>query len=288
MINFNGSSPRVRGTLLLLRLLLLRLRFIPAGAGNTLRSQCRCCRRTVHPRGCGEHGVTEMSPVIPDGSSPRVRGTRIRPAAGGEPHRFIPAGAGNTQLQFYCPFSLAVHPRGCGEHAARNLDRGHHVGSSPRVRGTLGRWLCILIVLRFIPAGAGNTSRAPCLETSGPVHPRGCGEHASHTPYTSSRNGSSPRVRGTPSFTIDSGTFSRFIPAGAGNTVFCSGIGSSFAVHPRGCGEHPSAARSSRYSAGSSPRVRGTRTDPIMGQHLKRFIPAGAGNTLSRLHPPLT
>ncbi len=51
----NGSSPRVRGTCLLLQLFVLWGRFIPARAGNIAT---RCQMHTavaVHPRACGEH-----------------------------------------------------------------------------------------------------------------------------------------------------------------------------------------------------------------------------------------
>ena len=54
-------------------------------------------------------------------------------------------------------------------------------------------------------------------------------------------------------------------------------------VHPRGCGEHAHFLDAWRGLIGSSPRVRGTRAAP--GSHLdeNRFIPAGAGNTPTRI-----
>ena len=71
-----GSSPRVRGTPTQTTPDGLQWRFIPAGAGNTDRSQPgRLCST---------------------GSSPRVRGTRLRRAVERQLARFIPAGAGNT------------------------------------------------------------------------------------------------------------------------------------------------------------------------------------------------
>ncbi len=53
-----GSSPRVRGTLVIYQPKAFYNRFIPAGAGNTsnLFIFVLCC--SVHPRGCGEHPFT--------------------------------------------------------------------------------------------------------------------------------------------------------------------------------------------------------------------------------------
>ncbi len=70
----------------------------------------------VHPRGRGEHEVILYCDTDSLGSSPRARGTRFVPyifVIGG---RFIPAGAGNTQIRFDGPLASAVHPRGRGEH----------------------------------------------------------------------------------------------------------------------------------------------------------------------------
>jgi len=91
-----------------------------------------------------------------------------------------------------------VHPRGCGEHFKITATISGVAGSSPRVRGTrLGiitrRQLIRFIpagagntlhlspfqtARRFIPAGAGNTSNAEIEPKKLTVHPRGCGEHS--------------------------------------------------------------------------------------------------------------
>ena len=71
--------------------------------------------------------------------------------------RFIPAGAGNTTDDQITTLWLGVHPRGCGEHLIRDAAMVGVDGSSPRVRGTHGDLDLVRQVIRFIPAGAGNT-----------------------------------------------------------------------------------------------------------------------------------
>ena len=213
-----GSSPRVRGTLRVCRRATGLMRFIPAGAGNTASTCWPTCATTVHPRGCGEHRSRGRRQRKNDGSSPRVRGTRRFSHRWKPATWFIPAGAGNTPAELYLFTLGAVHPRGCGEHAMHPKFVPPFSGSSPRVRGTQVECQVAGGERRFIPAGAGNTSRQRHLKSSFPVHPRGCGEHYMRSVAVDYRRGSSPRVRGTPAATGATDQRCRFIPAGAGNT----------------------------------------------------------------------
>ena len=254
-----GSSPRVRGTLLNAGLWGWTFRFIPAGAGNTFWPKSLPLVIPVHPRGCGEHNGSSEDPSAICGSSPRVRGTRTD----GNPHAA----------------SRAVHPRGCGEHYEAGEKAGQTGGSSPRVRGTLLVWITAWALIRFIPAGAGNTADHRPATDSDSVHPRGCGEHTTCGPAASWKLGSSPRVRGTRSDSATMRQWLRFIPAGAGNTAPPSDWVSDGTVHPRGCGEHVTGTPGSGKTLGSSPRVRGTPAQRQVKSVPYRFIPAGAGNT---------
>ncbi len=172
-----GSSPRVRGTRTRCRVFPARFRFIPAGAGNTRRFKNPVMLTTVHPRGCGEH--SRISPGSPGcfGSSPRVRGTPGQQHGDYCQARFIPAGAGNTPPMASSTPRRAVHPRGCGEHSAPSAPCVRPGGSSPRVRGTPSAHAIQNGLVRFIPAGAGNTAFTSRKIGSTSVHPRGCGEH---------------------------------------------------------------------------------------------------------------
>ena len=256
-------------------------RFIPAPAGNTMDVSASNTSGSVHPRACGEHKNHPKLNVTLFGSSPRLRGTPLLLYSLLLYSRFIPAPAGNTVWPLGAKIGPTVHPRACGEHyqaAGRERD---NVGSSPRLRGTLARLKLRALVMRFIPAPAGNTRLHPTRFKRPTVHPRACGEHHLRRCPAPSPRGSSPRLRGTPQSISRSLLSLRFIPAPAGNTV-ANHMNLTFgSVHPRACGEHERAFSRARPHLGSSPRLRGTPWPPPSTGPTRRFIPAPAGNTLS-------
>ena len=71
-------------------------RFIPASAGNTRCHGGADGPSPVHPRVRGEHRPGFARVRLPDGSSPRPRGTRSSEMNAITRPRFIPASAGNT------------------------------------------------------------------------------------------------------------------------------------------------------------------------------------------------
>ena len=215
---FIGSSPRMRGTRNMQIENLYLIRIIPAHAGNTFPGIKRERPTTDHPRACGEHSPASPCIRSAPGSSPRMRGTLEAFQLGPERPRIIPAHAGNTRgLGYSCGHS-PDHPRACGEHkGAMNFGMAVH-GSSPRMRGTQGHHADDAVHRRIIPAHAGNTRGGRRIDEAGTDHPRACGEHGSMMPSTSSCNGSSPRMRGTPTRLRSLGAKGRIIPAHAGNT----------------------------------------------------------------------
>ena len=279
---YRGSSPRVRGTPRLRGRGVLRDRFIPACAGNSraIRRSVSCLSgssprvrgtlarrradrtpRRFIPACAGNSAVAEAEALTDNGSSPRVRGTRL--------------GQGSRCL------AVPVHPRVCGELQAAAHD--HHLGngSSPRVRGTLGQGalairggrfipacagnsLAHLIgvpaTARFIPACAGNSVGRKVAHAIAAVHPRVCGELFQFGVVMRSFYGSSPRVRGTPVGVPPAISLPRFIPACAGNSRRLPLPPSDPSVHPRVCGELRASSSTTKSFAGSSPRVRGTRS----------------------------
>ena len=136
--------------------------------------------------------------------------------------------------------------------------------------------------IRFIPARAGNTTPPTACGWRCPVHPRSRGEHPPSLPSPTRPTGSSPLARGTPGARRSAPSPGRFIPARAGNTSMvreCTWVSS---VHPRSRGEHANRTDVATPNGGSSPLARGTRYLDILESHLRRFIPARAGNTAGR------
>ena len=152
-----GSSPRVRGTVLLYISKNHTDRFIPACAGNRYVTYAGDNLGTVHPRVCGEQSLPLPSLPLPSGSSPRVRGTGWPCSLALFAGRFIPACAGNRRASFYERGMTTVHPRVCGEQVQRLRHQRLDRGSSPRVRGTVQPSLRGTAISRFIPACAGNS-----------------------------------------------------------------------------------------------------------------------------------
>ena len=175
------------------------IRFIPACAGNSRSTWCQAATTTVHPRVCGELVIHCFDQDMPSGSSPRVRGTPQWWRTAERAPRFIPACAGNS---------------------FRDMGfRVHDVGSSPRVRGTHWPQKGLVRRERFIPACAGNSVEHFVRFQTGSVHPRVCGELFTCVPAPTAPSGSSPRVRGTPCLRPAGDPGGRFIPACAGNSA---------------------------------------------------------------------
>ncbi len=174
--------------------------------------------------------------------------------------RFIPAGAGNTILFATSPAMPTVYPRWRGEHLVMVETNGPGSGLSPLARGTLAFRKKPTSNTRFIPAGAGNTLTWKPSPAIGPVYPRWRGEHAENYISECYRK--------------------RFIPAGAGNTLNTIRPPLKSTVYPRWRGEHDEFRGPVFVKIGLSPLARGTRVEGLYIVVFRRFIPAGAGNTL--------
>ena len=253
-----GSSPRARGTGRRPPRDGAGPRFIPARAGNGTSSIAWCTSTTVHPRARGERIRVTTPKGLNSGSSPRARGTGRRGTGIGVPYRFIPARAGNGAAHRARPRWRSVHPRARGERGTGTVANRILHGSSPRARGTVGRWGRGARVFRFIPARAGNGVDGQQVERL--------------------RHGSSPRARGTARARRPDRARRRFIPARAGNGSASATRPSASTVHPRARGERRHRQSPFSWTAGSSPRARGTVRMKPLAINLGRFIPARAGN----------
>ncbi len=157
-----------------------------------------------------------------------------------------------------------------------------NAGLSPLARGTRHDAGRLPVEPRFIPAGAGNTSRPRAGRRRTAVYPRWCGEHR----VQSLVNGLSPLARGTLYAAQQYPQPARFIPAGAGNTKISLVAFILVAVYPRWRGEHRRGFRPARPHHGLSPLARGTLPMSAPATRTNRFILAGAGNTPPRSPHP--
>ena len=192
---------------------------------------------------------------------------------------------------------LPVYPRWRGELPGDNVYGHAPPGLSPLARGTLGGLPCSQLQQRFIPAGAGNSSWLAISFGVSPVYPRWRGEL--EFPYKA--DGLSPLARGTrrrrragyarfavyPRWRGELATAQkfqtrskRFIPAGAGNSQHYQLQPTGSPVYPRWRGELSVFGITFGFGCGLSPLARGTLRERIAARLRKRFIPAGAGNSL--------
>ena len=213
-----GSSPHVRGAHLQRKPLVLRPGIIPACAGSTDLRGSVLMRYGDHPRMCGEHVDVAHARVDVAG--------------------IIPACAGSTKWTCSKPCATRDHPRMCGEHTRCVWPASSHHGSSPHVRGALHLWPDSIVREGIIPACAGST----CVNAINvpPLwdHPRMCGEHISPDAVNRFGPGSSPHVRGAPSFVREHCGVWGIIPACAGSTPIVRHTPTHTRDHPRMCGEH--------------------------------------------------
>ena len=233
----------------------------------------------VYPRWRGELVLTDKTVLRFVGLSPLARGTRMIPNLGYRTSRFIPAGAGNSDLKIASQYWRAVYPRWRGElMKCRNVNFSSG-GLSPLARGTRDKSARIGGPLRFIPAGAGNSKAIRRAFSCQPVYPRWRGELPQRTHESQCSGGLSPLARGTPLDEDGPGELVRFIPAGAGNSAIRWIHCFVAPVYPRWRGELNNSRKCSAALRGLSPLARGTPSCTTIAPSYPRFIPAGAGNS---------
>ena len=153
-------------------------------------------------------------------------------------------------------------------------------GSSPLVRGQLGRSRRGFLFLRIIPARAGPTDSFGRVFLSFADHPRSCGANHLQRFRLLCALGSSPLVRGQRTGQSAFQRCVRIIPARAGPTVTQVDMDGVWPDHPRSCGANRCSGGSNARSTGSSPLVRGQLLDVVDAGFVGRIIPARAGPTL--------
>ena len=230
---------------------------------------------------CGEHCGEHSASFGVLGSSPHVRG-----AHGIHPQNLptlgiIPACAGSTIAFTVVITAARDHPRMCGEHSSGRHELCNGSGSSPHVRGARRFYSSRWQAMGIIPACAGSTYRIVIYRRDRRDHPRMCGEH-SLSPYTSRIGaGSSPHVRGARRIECECDWIIGIIPACAGSTLTLAVSKNRARDHPRMCGEHIVWPSSLTMAGGSSPHVRGARSNGSGKTLCMGIIPACAGSTSS-------
>ena len=197
---------------------ILALRLIPTGVGNTLPRRRHLWQAWAHPHGCGEHHHKPAGQITALGSSPRVWGTHVDSFCGDVDSGLIPTGVGNTRRNGLGRTGRRAHPHGCGEHSFDPPCRAQSGGSSPRVWGTRLERASRVRETGLIPTGVGNTRRNGLGRTGRRAHPHGCGEHSFDPPCRAQSGGSSPRVWGTRLERASRVRETGLIPTGVGNT----------------------------------------------------------------------
>ena len=206
---------------------------------------------------CGEHLSESHKGKPSPGSSPHVRGARVRVFADGLDGGIIPACAGSTCFLFALTPDPWDHPRMCGEHATVVYEVIALQGSSPHVRGARRSPAIYRRCAGIIPACAGSTVTPDSVTLVYRDHPRMCGEHPSMSMVLPLTEGSSPHVRGAPWSTSCGTTPRGIIPACAGSTGYETARRKFERDHPRMCGEHDVCVMARVLATGSSPHVRG-------------------------------
>ena len=195
-----GLSPRVRGNRPAAGAGVLRLRSIPACAGEPPSATNWHSSLQVYPRVCGGTTPPDTSSKAIEGLSPRVRGNRASSRLCSTGLRSIPACAGEPGQLPLVLNRAEVYPRVCGGTVARRREQGSGRGLSPRVRGNPDVYIIAVHIGRSIPACAGEPRLSTMPAWSLWVYPRVCGgTHCRHCPDFE-REGLSPRVRGNRGF----------------------------------------------------------------------------------------
>ena len=170
-----GLSPRVRGNQSAHAPGLGYVGSIPACAGEPLA--CPDCHHhdEVYPRVCGGTLDNLFNENYTEGLSPRVRGNRAALYNHYVVRRSIPACAGEPRAIPPVPQGTSVYPRVCGgtTNTVREIIRV--VGLSPRVRGNHLLSRAYQLLLRSIPACAGEPGITYPCRTRCKVYPRVCG-----------------------------------------------------------------------------------------------------------------
>ena len=214
-----GSSPLVRGLLVMACASRSARGIIPARVGFTVGILYASIWRRDHPRSRGVYSIDEEMASETVGSSPLARGLLVRPESVNADDRIIPARAGFTGRGSSPRRRARDHPRSRGVYRRVPSIAPRVRGSSPLARGLPVNSVGLLYILRIIPARAGFTPDLRRYVHNFPDHPRSRGVYGNVRKGLNVVVGSSPLARGLPQDQAHPGRLLRIIPARAGFTA---------------------------------------------------------------------
>ncbi len=253
-------------------------RSIPACAGEPTTGYRTFTPPWVYPRVCGgTHDLVEYQGSA-WGLSPRVRGNPPNRPRRNQPIGSIPACAGEPLPSDDKLIEQWVYPRVCGGTPRKSALPQGLVGLSPRVRGNPDKIPQRLAGAGSIPACAGEPSIQHHPAAGRRVYPRVCGGTSRQCAAGAGAEGLSPRVRGNRCFRRWSYSYSRSIPACAGEPRRRLCRVPKCRVYPRVCGGTRTRPDNQSEQTGLSPRVRGNPSLNATLQAQKGLSPRVRGN----------
>jgi len=208
-----GASPLARGSHHRGAAPPLRVRRIPAGAGEPSYTPACSSQPWAHPRWRGGARATAHPGEDLTGASPLARGSQAEILPDADRRRRIPAGAGEPKKALDKRNGDTAHPRWRGGATTWPAPKFVPSGASPLARGSPERHRVARVGVGRIPAGAGE----PQTQQNTPVDVEGASPLARGSrPLAALRTGASPLARGSPRLRDDLAELLRRIPAGAG------------------------------------------------------------------------
>ena len=209
----SGLSPPTRGNRIYSGYRGVRLRSIPAHAGEPCPSARESRPIRVYPRPRGGTASEVVLTLTSVGLSPPTRGNRLHLLSPSSCRRSIPAHAGEPAYSTAALLTTPVYPRPRGGTRVCANAPSRIRGLSPPTRGNQ----------------LGGKSPASALE----VYPRPRGGTARETRSRNSREGLSPPTRGNRCHSHNCAQSARSIPAHAGEPKGAERLPSPNRVYPR-------------------------------------------------------
>ena len=171
-----GSSPRVWGQVLFLKMAEIQPRIIPTRVGTSLFPWDSYHILQDHPHACGDKIFVLLFACKNTGSSPRVWGQALIHHGLKLMKRIIPTRVGTRLCQQYLPKPYRDHPHACGDKGSDLMRPTDTAGSSPRVWGQVSDCNNFRKCQGIIPTRVGTSQIVICCHHWYEDHPHACGD----------------------------------------------------------------------------------------------------------------